>query len=120
MHRTYNIWLHALTLAGCYTHDEFFMRIHRPSVMKKNQEHPAKLGHKSSPAHYQIDIAGELASDWGEYFDAISIPRRVDARQNSVTTLTCAIKDQAQLIGILNMLYEWGSVLIRIEFIDVA
>lgn len=71
-------------------------------------------------AIYEIGVAGEIVSDWRDYLEATAVNRVVDANQHAITILTCEILDQAQLIGILNMLYAWGSVLIRLERIKAG
>ena len=72
-----------------------------------------------SPAIYEISILGEMYDNWRDYLDATSVLSFVDAKQIKTTTLTCELLDQSQLLGILNMLHAWGSVLIRLECIDV-
>ncbi len=71
-------------------------------------------------AVYKIGVAGEIASNWQDYLDTISVTREVDEHQNAMTILTCEILDQAQLIGVLNMLYAWNTRLIWLDCIDSA
>jgi len=73
-----------------------------------------------SPAIYEISILGEMHDAWHDYLDATSVFCFVDSDQEAKkTVLTCEILDQSQLLGILNMLNAWGTVLIRLECIDV-
>lgn len=88
--------------------------------MTNDWKDPLMAGKLGSLAIYEIGITGEIARDWRDYLEATSVTRVVDANQISTTTLTCKVQDQAHLIGILNMLYEWGSVLIRIQRLGMA
>jgi hypothetical protein len=71
-------------------------------------------------AVYEIGIAGEIAINWRDYLDATDVKHLVDANQNTMTILSCETLDQAQLIGILNMLYQWGAVLVWLERVRVG
>jgi hypothetical protein len=70
-------------------------------------------------AIYKIGIAGDISCNWRDYMEAVSVMREVDEHQNATTILTCEILDQAQLLGILNMLYGWGSRLIWLHCVPM-
>jgi hypothetical protein len=66
-------------------------------------------------ATYEIGIEGEIPSYWPDYLDAIVVIQAVDASHTMMTLLRCKIRDQAQLIGILNLLCSWGSILMSLN-----
>lgn len=56
----------------------------------------------ASPATYLITVKGKLASHWMEWFTATAI--ETGEGENSQTVLTCQVRDQSELLGILNRL----------------
>lgn len=66
-------------------------------------------------ATYEIGIEGGIPSDWSDYLDAIVVIQAADAGHTVLTILRCEIRDQAQLIGIVNLLSSWGSNLVWLK-----
>jgi hypothetical protein len=72
----------------------------------------------SSPAIYQITVQGRLDDHWADWFNEteISIEQHPDGKQH--TRLTCRVRDQAELFGILNQLNSLNLPLIGVALID--
>jgi hypothetical protein len=59
-----------------------------------------------TPATYRIEVEGVLEEVWAESLSGMRISTRKRADQSTVTTLTGLLRDQAELSGVLNGLYE--------------
>lgn len=68
---------------------------------KLNQE-PAN----SNPTIYWLTVQGKLPEDFKDWFNGILISSELNTKCNSITTLTCKVHDQAELIGIINWLHN--------------
>lgn len=58
----------------------------------------------SSLAVYRITVNGTLTKNWTERFSGAAVSLQHNSKGNPYTTLTCQIKDQSELLGILNWL----------------
>jgi len=69
---------------------------------------------RDQPAFYHIQVQGSLSPRWTDYLGGldISVSQDTDA---SLTSLTGEIKDQAELLGILNSLYNLGFPLLFVK-----
>lgn len=67
------------------------------------------------PGHYRIRVHGRLNASWADRLGGVTITVRHAASQQSVTTLTGEVSDQAALIGVLNTLYDLGFPLLKVE-----
>ena len=59
-----------------------------------------------TPATYRIEVEGVLDEIWADSLAGMHISTRKRADQSTVTTLTGLLRDQAELSGVLNGLYE--------------
>jgi hypothetical protein len=59
-----------------------------------------------SPAIYLIEVEGHLDESWSERLGGLRVKTRKRADQSTVTTLTGRVRDQAELTGVLNSIYE--------------
>ena len=59
-----------------------------------------------TPATYQIEVEGHLDEHWSDRLGGMRINSLKRADQSAVTTLIGRVRDQAELTGILNSLYE--------------
>ena len=59
-----------------------------------------------TPATYHIEVEGFLEASCSDSLAGLHISTRKRADQSTVTQLTGRIKDQAELAGVLNSLYE--------------
>ena len=71
------------------------------------------------PGIYQITIRGVLDPDWSERLGGMEIVTfRSKDGQTFVTVLTGELLDQADLLGILNFLYDIGLPLLSVKRLD--
>ena len=59
-----------------------------------------------TPATYRIEVEGHLDESWSDRLGSMRITPRTREDQSMVTTLVGRIRDQAELAGLLNTLYE--------------
>ena len=59
-----------------------------------------------TPATYCIEVEGHLDERWSARLGGMRISTRKRADQSTVTMLTGRVRDQAELTGVLNSLYE--------------
>ena len=71
----------------------------------------------ASPATYQITTRGKLDRQWAEWFNGSLIQIEHSATGNPRTILTCHVKDQAQLLGVLNRLNSLNLPLLKVNFV---
>jgi len=80
---------------------------------KQSKEEPGM----ASSATYQITAKGKLAEHWTEWFNRSIIKIEHSTEGKPHTILTCHVKDQAQLLGILNRLNSLNLPLLQVVFI---
>ena len=68
-------------------------------------------------AKYRIKVCGIVGENWEDYFSGMTI--RIDDQpgHEPETMLTGWLPDQAALLGMLNLLYDWGHSLISVEYL---
>jgi hypothetical protein len=71
--------------------------------------------HRDQPAYYRIYFQGILDPSWAGDFVDMTLERLHPAPIQGITLLKGKVVDQAALIGILNMLYDLGFPLLRLE-----
>jgi len=59
-----------------------------------------------TPASYRIKVAGCLDETWSDRLGGMKILCHLDPDQKKVTTLVGRLRDQAELTGVINSLYE--------------
>jgi hypothetical protein len=69
------------------------------------------------PANYRLCVKGFLDDSWSDRLSGFRISNQVSDGV-SVVVLTGRIKDQSELIGLLNGLYEMHLPLISVELLD--
>jgi hypothetical protein len=67
------------------------------------------------PSLYRIRVQGPLSADRANRLEDMTITVRHAASQQQITTLTGEVRDQAALMGVLNMLYQMGFPLLMVE-----
>jgi hypothetical protein len=65
---------------------------------------------QTSPACYEIRIAGHLSPQWGEWFEGLTIT----LEENGDTLLTGPVIDQAALHGLLKKVRDLGLPLVSV------
>jgi len=66
---------------------------------------------------YQITVQGELKSDWRDWFNGMLIATESNHHKKTSTTFTCKVRDQAELIGIINWLHNMNMVIEMVSLI---
>jgi hypothetical protein len=79
--------------------------------------------YKSKPkiherAKYRIRVCGIVGESWADYFSGMTIRVKDEPGQESETTLIGWLADQAALLGMLNLLHDWGHSLISVEYLS--
>ena len=72
------------------------------------------------PAMYRICIFGTLDKKWSDYYGGMTIENVTDPHADSMTILTGTLADQSALLGVLNSLYDLGSPILSVEYIEAA
>ncbi len=70
-----------------------------------------------TPARYILKIQGILESDWGERLGGMEITEL--NHEEDITSLEGVVKDQAELIGVLDTLYDLHIPIISIKSIKI-
>jgi len=73
-----------------------------------------------TPATYCIQVKGYLDENWSDRLGGMCITTQKREDQSTVTTLTGRLKDQAELAGMLNSLYELHLPILLVEYQDVS
>ena len=81
-----------------------------------DSESPIEIG-ITSPATYQIIVKGKLDEHWTEWFNGTNILLEHSLEGKPHTTLTCRVRDQAELLGILNQLNSLNLPLMQVALI---
>jgi len=63
---------------------------------------------------YNITVEGQVAVDWSDYLGGLTITAS-QKKQQSTTTLSGFLVDQAALVGVINNLYNLGFPILSIE-----
>ena len=66
-------------------------------------------------ATYRIDVQGCLDVVWSDRLANMTITMDLSNEHSPVSTLTGKLRDQAELIGVINGLYELRMPLLRLE-----
>ena len=64
-------------------------------------------------ARYQIKVWGRLDEKWSDWFNGMTL-----AFENSITTLTGAVADQAKLRGILSKIWDLNLTVVSVTRIE--
>jgi hypothetical protein len=70
-----------------------------------------------TPATYRIEVEGVLDEIWADNLAGMRISLRKRADQSTVTTLTGLLRDQAELSGVLNGLYELHLPILSVKIL---
>ena len=81
----------------------------------KHQREPGM----ASCAVYRITVKGKLSEHWEEWINGSTISLAYNIEGNPNTILTCQVKDQAQLLGILNRINSLNLPLLQVNFIEM-
>lgn len=70
------------------------------------------------PGNYRICVLGSLDERWSERLGGLRITTSSLKDQGSITALVGQIRDQAELSGVLNTLYDLHMTLLSVEYIN--
>ena len=71
-----------------------------------------------TPATYRIEVEGHLNESWSDRLAGMHITTRKRLDQSTVTTLVGRLKDQAELSGVLNGLYNLHLPILKVEVVN--
>ena len=72
----------------------------------------------ASRATYQIMVKGALATHWADWFNGSLVSIDSNLAGKAQTMLTCKVRDQAELFGILNKLNELNLPLLQVVLVE--
>ena len=67
------------------------------------------------PANYSITVEGRLTDNWSDCLGGMSITKNSSGDGSVITTLEGQVRDQADLFGVLNTLYELHLPLLTVK-----
>lgn len=70
------------------------------------------------PGKYRIRVQGFLDKNWSERLAGLRITTGTRGDQKPVTTLVGQVRDQAELTGVLNALYQRHLTLLSVEHLN--
>jgi len=70
------------------------------------------------PGTYRIRVLGSLDESWSERLGGLRIATSSLKDQGPVTALVGQIRDQAELSGLLNTLYDLHMTLLSVEILE--
>jgi hypothetical protein len=70
------------------------------------------------PGKYRIRVRGLLDESWSERLGGLRIRTNSQKDKAPVTALVGLVRDQAELAGVLNTLYELHLTLLSVEYLD--
>ena len=70
------------------------------------------------PGNYRIRVQGFLDESWSDRLGGLRITRTRIGDQKPVSELVGRVRDQAELSGVLNTLYELHLALLSVEYLD--
>lgn len=74
---------------------------------------------RNQPYVYRIKVAGTLDPDWSDRLGGLRIePQSGDTSGQPVTVLEGPLRDQAQLSGVLNTLFDLRHILVGVELME--
>ncbi len=71
-----------------------------------------------TPATYCIEVEGHLNESWSECLAGMHITVCKRSDQTAMTTLVGRLKDQAELSGVLNSLYDLHLSILKVELVN--
>lgn len=72
----------------------------------------------TTPATYKIIVKGKLDTYWADWFNGTTTLQEFQVEECYLTTLMCHVRDQAELVGILNQLNSLNLPLIQLTVIS--
>jgi hypothetical protein len=73
-----------------------------------------------TPAAYRIHVQGKLDQKWSDTLAGMRITSQNMADKGTVTTLEGLVRDQAELVGVLNNLYELHLPILSVDVLNTS
>ena len=70
------------------------------------------------PGNYRIRIEGYLHKKWSERLGGMSLTTTKKGDHKPVMVLEGPVRDQAELVGVLNALYQRHLTLLSVEYLN--
>ena len=70
-----------------------------------------------TPVTYRIEVEGHLNESWSDCLAGMRITVRKRLDQTAMATLVGRLKDQAELSGVLNNLYDLRLAILKVEIV---
>jgi hypothetical protein len=70
---------------------------------------------QDQPARYKIVVSGQVKAKWSDWFNGMLIECGTSSGQDTTTTLSGIVQDQAALRGLLTKIWDLGLVVIAVE-----
>jgi len=87
-----------------------------PGTMQQSESRKSYSFDK--PGNYRIRVLGTLNKRWSERLGGMYITTNSRGDQKKESTLVGLMRDQAELAGVLNTLYELHLPLLAVEYLD--
>ena len=71
-----------------------------------------------TPTTYRIEVDGHLDQSWSDRLAGMDITVRKRLDESTVTTLIGRLRDQAELSGVLNNLYDLHLSILKVEVVN--
>jgi hypothetical protein len=71
-----------------------------------------------SPTLYRLRVEGRLDELAFDYVDDLTLALAIAPTGRAITTLTCELTTQEELVGLINLLHDFGLRLVLVERVD--
>jgi hypothetical protein len=71
-----------------------------------------------TPGRYRIQVEGHLEEKWSDRLGGMGVATAKLEGQRTVTTLVGRLRDQAELTGVLNSLYDMHMPILSVELVN--
>jgi hypothetical protein len=71
-----------------------------------------------APATYHIEVEGVIGKSLADRFGAMRLTTRTRKDNSIVTILVGGVRDQAELSGVLNSLYDYHLPILSVKLLD--
>lgn len=78
---------------------------------------PEKTSLFHRPGTYCICVQGVVSDNWSDYLQGMDIEIDRTKDNQATTTLTGELVDQAALLGVLNVLYNWHLPVLSVKYL---
>lgn len=71
------------------------------------------------PGHYRIRVFGAMDTSWSNMLEGLHITAEEDREHGPITSIQGRMRDQAELTGLLNTLYEQHFTLLSVQYLKL-